>query len=189
MGFFEGISKKVTETTNNLQETTNKIQKENRCKKTIGENNSKVSRLYNEIGKKVYENRKVDDTLISYIEEKTLEIDKLLNENEDLEKEILALNNMKICKNCKAKIAMNTLFCPQCGTEQEKKEIKEVIPQGKRKCSECGEIIGNEDLFCPNCGTKRQDNPVEEKKDDIEVAKEGEVLAEIEPAEPKKIED
>ena len=66
MGFFEGLSKKVSETTSSIQETTNKIQRESKCKKTISDNNAKVEKIYSELGKKVYENRKIDDSLIAF---------------------------------------------------------------------------------------------------------------------------
>lgn len=157
MGFFEGISKKVSETTNSIQETTSKIQRESKCKKTISDNNSKIEKLYNEIGKKVYENRKIDDTLISFVEEKTSEIDNMLKENDDLKLEILKLNNKKLCPNCKAEVAIGTSFCPQCGAEQEKVEVEVFIPNGKRKCSGCGEIIDDKNVFCPNCGAKKEE--------------------------------
>ena len=48
MGFFEGLSKKVSETTSSIQETTNKIQRESKCKKTISDNNAKVEKIYSE---------------------------------------------------------------------------------------------------------------------------------------------
>lgn len=157
MGFFEGISKKVSETTNSIQETTNKIQRESKCKKTISENSAKVEKLYSEIGKRVYENRKIDDSLMSFVEEKTNEIDSLLKENEELKLEILKLNNKKLCPNCKAEISIDTSFCPQCGAEQEKVEVEAFIPSGKRKCSGCHEIIDDKNVFCPNCGTKKEE--------------------------------
>lgn len=165
MGFFDGISKKVSETTNSIQETTSKIQRESKCKKTIAENKSKIESLYAEIGKKVYENRKINEDLMTYVEEKTNEIDAMLSENEELQKEILKLNNKKVCPNCKAEIDITTTFCPQCGKEQEKVEIEAFIPNGKRKCSGCNEIIDDKNIFCPNCGTKKEE-VVEEKKEE-----------------------
>lgn len=161
MGFFEGISKKVSETTNSLQETTSKIQRESRCKKTISENKSKIEELYAEIGKKVYENRKIDEGLMIWVEERTKRIDSMLEENEELKKEILKLNNKKLCPNCKAEIDINTTFCPQCGKEQEKVEVEPFIPNGKRKCSGCNEIIDDKNVFCPNCGTKKEEEVLE----------------------------
>lgn len=164
MGFFDGISKKVSETTTSLQETTSKIQRESKCKKTISENNSKIEELYNEIGKKVYENRQIDEGLMIWVEDRTQRIDSMLNENEELKKEILKLNNKKVCPNCRAEIDISTTFCPQCGKEQEKVEVEPFIPNGKRKCSGCNEIIDDKNVFCPNCGAKKEDadNKIEE---------------------------
>lgn len=185
MGFFDGLSKKVSETTSSLQETTNKIQKESKCKKTISENNNKIEQLYVEMGKKVYELRTIDENLMTFIEEKTTAIDAMVKENDELKKEILKLNNKKICPNCNAEVDINTTFCPQCGKEQEKVDVEPFIPNGKRKCSGCGEIIDVKNVFCPKCGAKKEE--VSKEVDVVEVAgaKAEEVAKEVEVVEEK----
>lgn len=165
MGFFDDLSKKVAETTNNFQETTNKIERENKCKKAIKENDAKIEKLYLEIGKKVYELDFKDEELINFVSEKKMEIGAISKENQDLKKEILTLNNKKICPNCNAEIDMSTTFCPQCGKEQEKVVIKENIPKGKRKCTGCGEIIDDKNVFCPKCGTKKEETVTDVAKE------------------------
>lgn len=191
MGFFEGLSKKVSETTSSIQETTNKIQRESKCKKTISDNNAKVEKIYSEIGKRVYENRKIDDALITFIEEKTNEIDTMLKENEELKLEILKLNNKKLCPNCKAEVSIGTSFCPQCGAEQEKVEVEAFIPKGKRKCSGCGEIIDDKNVFCPNCGAKKEEEQAGlENVEVVQTPEDEEVkLGEIEKTEEVKSEE
>lgn len=177
MGFFDGISKKGAEISSSLQESVNKSQRESKCKKTISENNSKIEKTYSEIGIKVYEKRNIDEELVSFINEKAEDIDRMKKENADLKKEILILNNKKICPKCGMEVAINTTFCPNCGTEQEKIEVEPFVPNGKRKCSGCGEIIDDKNEFCPKCGTKKEETASEDKaevssKETVEEVKE-----------------
>lgn len=156
MGFLDGLTKKGAEISNSLQESMNKSQRESKCKKTINENKSKIEEAYSEIGKKVYEEKKISETLMGFINEKIEEIDQMLKSNEELKKEILMLNNKKICPNCGTEVEINATFCPQCGKEQEKIEVEQFVPKGKRKCSGCSEIIDDKNEFCPKCGTKKE---------------------------------
>lgn len=171
MGFLDGLTKKGAEISNSLQESMNKSQRESKCKKTINENKSKIEEAYSEIGKKVYEEKKISETLMGFINEKIEEIDQMLKSNEELKKEILMLNNKKICPNCGTEVEINATFCPQCGKEQEKIEVEQFVPKGKRKCSGCSEIIDEKNEFCPNCGAKKE-VVVEEKNEEKEEVKE-----------------
>ena len=174
MGFFDDISKKVNETKNSIAATTEKLEKESRLKKEISTNKTKIEKEYSEMGKKVYESRFNLNEISEYIEEKGNYIDSLFKENEDKKKEILVLNNKKICPNCSAEINMDVMFCPECGKEQEKVEVKEVLPKGKRRCTGCNEIIDETNTFCPLCGAEQKDieNVVEvapvESTEDVE---------------------
>lgn len=157
MGFLDGLSKKSAEISSSLQESMNKSQRESRCKKTINENKSKIEKAYSELGKEIYEKRGINKELTAYINSKIEEIDNMIKENEELRKEVLILNNKKLCPNCGAEVDINTTFCPQCGKEQEKIEVEPFVPTGKRKCSGCGEVIDDKNVFCPKCGAKKEE--------------------------------
>lgn len=172
MGFLDGLTKKGAEISNSLQESMNKSQRESKCKKSIAENKNKIEQAYSEIGKKAYEKRTMDEEVMTFISVKIEEIDKLLKENEELQKEILILNNKKKCPNCGAEVDINTTFCPQCGKEQEKIEVEPFIPNGKRKCSGCGEIIDNKNEFCPKCGTKKEVVEASKSEETVEIVEE-----------------
>ena len=109
---------------------------------------------------------------MTFISVKIEEIDQLLKENEELQKEILILNNKKKCPNCGAEVDINTTFCPQCGKEQEKIEVEPFIPNGKRKCSGCGEIIDDKNEFCPKCGTKKEVVEASKAEETVEIVEE-----------------
>ncbi len=176
MGFLDGVKKKGTEISNNLQESINKQQKISTLKKTITENNSKIEGTFSEIGKKVYEKKTMDEEIMTYISDKIEEIDKMKAENEELEKEQLVLKNKKRCPNCGSEVDINATFCPQCGKEQEKIEVEPFVPNGKRKCSGCGKVIDDSNVFCPNCGVKKEE--IVEEKEEVVVEETKEVLPE-----------
>lgn len=113
MGFFSDLGKKTTE-------TTGKIAKEAKLKLKISESKSKVSDLYEEIGKKVYEmhirEEKID--IKNDLELECAKLDELCREIEDARLEILKLNQKHLCSKCSAELEDDVLFCPKCGEKQ-----------------------------------------------------------------------
>lgn len=186
MGFLDGLTKKGAEISNSLQESMNKSQRESKCKKSITENKNKIEKAYSEIGKKAYEKRTMDEEVMTFISGKIEEIDQLLKENEELQREVLLLNNKKKCPNCGAEVEINTTFCPQCGKEQEKIEVEPFIPNGKRKCAGCGEIIDDKNEFCPKCGAKKEIVEAEKTEEKVEVVEEVIETAEVIPEGKRK---
>lgn len=139
MGFFNDLSKKTTE-------TTNKIAREAKLKMKINENKGIIKDLYETIGRKAYENHVREEKLDieEFIKDDCLKIDKLSNEIEESRKEILVLNNKKMCKKCFAEIEKNAMFCPKCGEKQtdektafekaeEKLEEVEIAPENEKE--------------------------------------------------------
>ena len=139
MGFFNEIGKKTSE-------TTTKIAREAKLKMKITENKGKIKDMYQEIGRKVYENhvREENIELNEYIKSDCEEIDKLSKETEEARKEILVLNNKKLCKKCFAEIEKDAMFCSKCGEKQteektvfekaeEKLDNTEISPQNEKE--------------------------------------------------------
>ncbi len=139
MGFFNDLGKKTTE-------TTSKIAREAKLKMKITENKGKIKDLYENIGKKIYENhiREEKTDINELVSKDCSEIDKLSKEMEDARKEILVLNNKKICKKCFAEIEKDAMFCPKCGEKQttektvlekaeEKLEKTEIAPENEKE--------------------------------------------------------
>ena len=59
---------------------------------------------------------------------------------------------MKICPNCKAECADDTVFCQTCGTN-----LSSVQPQGNEAptfCPKCGNKLEAGTVFCPKCGNR-----------------------------------
>ena len=139
MGFFNEIGKKTSK-------TKTKIEREAKLKMKITENKGKIKDMYQEIGRKVYENhvREENIELNEYIKSDCEEIDKLSKETEEARKEILVLNNKKLCKKCFAEIEKDAMFCSKCGEKQteektvfekaeEKLDNTEISPQNEKE--------------------------------------------------------
>lgn len=144
MGFFNDIGKKTTE-------ATSKITKETKLKLKMNENKGKISDLYEEIGKKVYEKhvREENINIKEELQEECKKIDALSKEIEEARKEILKLNKKRQCPNCYTEIEKDAIFCPKCGAKQEPEaEIIQEVPETAKeeaKEVEAEENIENED--------------------------------------------
>ena len=137
MGFFNEIGKKTTE-------TTSKIAKEAKLKMKITENKGKIKDLYEEIGRKIYENhiREESIDIKELINDDCCKIDNLSKEVEDSRREILILNNKKLCKKCFSEIEKDAMFCPKCGEKQT--EEKTVFEKAEEKLEEAEISPNNE---------------------------------------------
>ncbi len=128
MGFFNEIGKKTTE-------ATSKITKETKLKLKINESKNKISDLYEEIGKKVYEKhvREENISIKEELQEECEKIDNLSKEIEEARREILKLNNKRQCPECYAEIEKDAAFCSKCGHKLETIEVvkPEQVPEEK----------------------------------------------------------
>lgn len=120
MGFFSDLGKKTTE-------TTGKIAKETKLKMKINDNKGKITDIYEEIGKKVYEKhlREENIDIKTELEEECTKIDVLSAEIETCLKSILELKEKKQCEQCHAEIDLNDAFCSKCGAKQPEIEVKD----------------------------------------------------------------
>lgn len=113
MSFLNEFTKKTTE-------ATAKITREAKLKIKINEDKAKIKELYEKIGKKVYENHIRDDSvdIEEFIKENCINLDELSKSIEESRKEILILNNKKMCSNCFTEIEKDFKFCNECGEKQ-----------------------------------------------------------------------
>lgn len=121
MELFDKIGKKASEAYKMTADKTGKMAKETKMKLKMGELKSQINEIYEEIGKRVYENhlREDDENLKKEIEEKCTNIDVLSDEIESLLKQCLELKDKKQCKQCHAEIEKDAKFCHNCGAKQE----------------------------------------------------------------------
>ena len=156
MDFFDKLGKKASETYKGAAEKTSKIAKETKLKMAINENKSKINDLYEEIGKKIYENhvREEKENLDEFLKEECTKIDVLADEIEDYRKDILELSK-----------------CPGVGKKTAERIILEL--KDKKQCPSCNKEIEANVKFCPNCGAEQPkvEEPKKEeiKEEDIEI--------------------
>lgn len=125
MSFFNDLGKKTTE-------ATAKIATEAKLKIEIAENRERIKEFYEELGRKIYENhvREENIDINEFIKEDCSKIDELSNKIENARKEILELNNKKICKKCFAEIETDSIFCSKCGKRQtQEKTVLEKVEE------------------------------------------------------------
>ena len=125
MEFFDKLGKKASEAYKVTADKTGKLAKEAKLRMKMGELKSEINEIYQEIGKKVYENhaREEKQDLSNELEEQFTKIDCLSDEIESILKECLELKDKRQCPNCYTEIEKDVKFCPKCGTKQE--EVKE----------------------------------------------------------------
>lgn len=159
MEFIDKLKVMGCETYKYTTEKTNKIAKETKLKMKINQNKSQIEDIYEEIGKLVYQEhiREEKTDIKPEIEGYCKEIDGLCNEIDEMREEVLNLKDKKKCEVCSKEINVEDKFCPQCGTEQSKKEYKEVeiVNENKQEEYASDEYINDE-------YTSEEDNKVVE---------------------------
>lgn len=117
------IGKKAASTYRIASETTAKLTKQLKLKAQMADNKSKIKSIYEEIGKKMYENYVVKHGQIpADIEQDCIKIDEIADEVENIRMQILKLNDLKQCPKCNYEIELDFTYCPNCGEKQELEE-------------------------------------------------------------------
>ncbi len=121
MELFQKFGEVANKTCKKTSENTNRFATITKLKWQMNDYKSKISKLYEDLGKVVYEDRireKMEDTE-ERINEKCIEIDELAKKIEENRKKILKLNNKKQCQNCYTEICDGFNYCPVCGKKQD----------------------------------------------------------------------
>ncbi len=124
MEFFDKLGKKASEAYKITADKTGKIAKETKLKLKMSGLRTQVDDLYEEIGKKVYEEHIREDeeakgNIREELEQLCTKIDVLSDEIEDLLQQCLELRDKKQCKNCYVEMDKEYKYCPNCGAKQE----------------------------------------------------------------------
>lgn len=139
MEFFEELGKKASKTYQVAAEKTGKFSRVAKLKMQMSQDKDKIEELYEEIGKRVYENhvREEKQDLQEEMDKLCSEIDVFSDEIESARMEILALRDKRQCKSCYTEIELDFHYCPNCG---EKQEIKEDVQEESEEEKEENQI-------------------------------------------------
>lgn len=162
MEFFDKLGKKASEAYKITADKTGKIAKETKLKIKISQLRTNVSDLYEEIGKKVYEehireDKSAKENIKDELEHLCTKIDVLSDEIEDLLQQCLDLRDRKQCKNCYVEMDKECKYCPNCGAKQNEENNED---------SE--EDFQNVSLFEADEENKKEDKEKNDNKDNKE---------------------
>ena len=148
MAFFDDLSKKITQVSQNAMGKTKDTADIFKLKNEISEEERKVVALYNEIGR-LYASLHYEDfepafaNLMTSLKESVAAI-------ELRQAQIQNIRNVTTCSNCGAEIARESMFCSACGAQ---KEARVEIAPASLRCTGCGKPLENGSKFCTYCGT------------------------------------
>lgn len=168
MDFFNKLGKKASEACKVTADKTGKLAKEAKLRMKMGELKSEINDIYEEIGKKVYENhvKEEKEDISNAIEEQCTKIDCLSDEIDSILKQCLELKDKRQCPNCYAEIEKNVKFCPKCGTQQE--EIEEEPAKEVEIVEETNREDGASNVTDNNENKNESESKNEEEKSDLE---------------------
>lgn len=169
------IGKKVGETAQETYKTvtskSGKFFEETKLKMSIGDKEEDIEKLYQDMGKKVYDLHKAGESVEDF-EETCKEIDDILFEIKNIESKILLTKDLRKCENCGEIIEAECAYCSSCGVKQEKIIVEDKKEKEKEKdideldivnaeeeptekiCTECGFVSDDTVQFCVKCGHK-----------------------------------
>lgn len=136
MEFFNKIGDFANKTYKSASQKTGEIAKEAKIKMKMNENKSKITDLYEEIGKIVYQKHTNNEEIKGDLDAYCSQIDEISKEQEKLQEEILTIKNKRICENCYAEIELNVKYCPHCGFEQPEEQIENINEEASEENKE-----------------------------------------------------
>lgn len=112
MAFLDDLKK----ATKNIAQKTGEIVEISKLNLSISQEKDKISKIYADIGKAVYEQYKQgndigfgDKCAVIAEHERTIE---------ELQQKILEIKNVKKCPSCGTEVGLDIAYCPQCGAKQ-----------------------------------------------------------------------
>ena len=156
MSFFDNIGSKASAAGQAAAEKARNFAEVNRLSGVISDHETRISRLYFEIGQSYYERHK-DDPEAEELER----IAAITDTNEKIavcRNQIKTLKGVEKCPNCGADVQNGSQFCNNCGTRIPPASMK-TAPKAGLTCPTCGTELESDAAFCFNCGTKLAPTP------------------------------
>lgn len=157
MAFFDNMGKKIGEAAQAAAKKSGELVEVTKLNVNINSEEDKMQKLYNQIGKKVYD--KYSETGAAdadFVED--CESIKVHDQNvKNLKEKILEVKSMKQCVGCGSELEKNQIFCSKCGTRNEIQQAAEPAQQASQatvSCPACGATLQAGSVFCTNCGSK-----------------------------------
>ena len=154
MGFLDDLTKTIAKSGAAVAEKAKDVSEIASATATMEKEKLALEKLYNELGKKMYENYKED--LIAKVPELVEKIDASVNKIADAKININEKKGNRTCPSCGKELVKNSSFCPSCG--------RKVTRANAAFCPACGKEVSKSSAFCPACGASlpKAEQPKEE---------------------------
>jgi len=125
MSFLDNLGKTITTKGKEAAKKAKDLTETLQLKAQITTEKNEIQETYTQIGKKFYDENQsaADDSYMEYFEKIRLSFEKI----DQLEKEINAIDGVRVCDSCGAKISEGSSFCTGCGKKVEPVQTEEVI--------------------------------------------------------------
>ena len=138
------VGKTATDTYNTVADKSGKVFEDAKLKLAIADKEADIEKIYEEIGKTVYDSYLAGEDVGKVFTKEAKKIDKISNEIEEMKKKILFNKGLRTCENCGETISTESTFCQSCGAKQkpvkiklEKKEEQKKDEPKEKVCSQC----------------------------------------------------
>lgn len=157
MAFLDDLSKKITDASQGVAQSTKNFAEVNRLTGMISDKEKEVLQLYTSLGQLYYEQHSRDPEAdgIAFIGA----INTLKEDIARCREEIKRIKGVGKCPSCGAELSQGAAFCPNCGAAIPKETAPaEVAASAKpqRLCPSCGKMVDEDNKFCNYCGAKME---------------------------------
>lgn len=167
MGFFEGLSEKITTGASNISNSAKKMTETAKINSEINANTNQIDKLMKSIGVAV-KARLMEQITDEEVLQLSAEIDELIARNTALNDQLKTIRGYSKCVNCGKDLSQDSLFCPYCGTKVEQSKADDISATAEevtveevnkdepahKICTSCGYIEAPDALFCSSCGAR-----------------------------------
>ncbi|NJD03928.1 MAG: zinc ribbon domain-containing protein [Ruminiclostridium sp.] len=156
MAFLENLGKKVGEAAQAAAKKSGELVEITKLNVNIGSEEDKIQKLYNQIGKSIFEKYTTTGVADQGVKE-NCEAIKVHEQNvKALKEKIMEVKNIKSCINCGGEMDRAQIFCSKCGTRNDLSAASQPEQQqaATSACKACGAVLAEGAVFCTSCGAK-----------------------------------
>ena len=150
MAFFDDISKKLSQASQGVAQSTKNFASVTKFNNMVSEEEKKIETLYYQLGRAYFDNfaTAADPKLAGYVSA----INTALTNIETYKSQIKEIKGVTACPQCGAEISYASAFCNTCGARLPERAPVQAIPENSVQCSACGAFVAEGYKFCTSCG-------------------------------------
>lgn len=122
MDFIKDVTRKVASTAKVAVKKSSELVEITKLNINIGAEKDKISKIYTQIGKSVYDSFEKGEELPANYKVLCENVLSIKENIKKMKQQILQLKNIKICPSCTAELELDVAYCSRCGAKQETQE-------------------------------------------------------------------